>query len=437
MIDDKQIKDNKIFVGFSGGADSTALLLLLDEKYHDHLTAVHFHHGIRKDDANKDLKHCKEFCAVRKIPFLSYHLNIPQNKKTGESVEQAARRLRLQKWKKILPEDGLVALAHNSDDVLENYFLRLARGSNATGLCGLRKNAQICAVRIIRPLLETSRAEIEHFLNSKNISWRTDKSNFDTIYKRNAVRHQLIPLLKEIFGNTTGIYKSIKNLTLDADYIQQEAEKLLKGLNSLEKWKAIHPALMPRVLCLWYTKETGDYYSFTGDTIKRILKELKKDINGHIKITVSDNMTLLLDPNGLSIFNKKIPLLPSPIKWNWKQSSKLKINSKLTLKAYLTKKRPTISELRTPQSCWLDTAWIPETLTVRTRKNGDKMTCFGNITKKIKNIFIEKKIPITKRDSVPLILDDKNILWLTGIQRSNNAIVTKKTTEFLLIQFDE
>ncbi len=120
----------RVFVGFSGGADSTALLLLLSQAGQA-VTAVHFQHGIRGAAAEADAVWCEQFCLARNIRFVRENLAVPSNRFRGESVEEAARRLRLEAWRRLADADGdVVFLAHHADDALEDLLLRLARGGS-------------------------------------------------------------------------------------------------------------------------------------------------------------------------------------------------------------------------------------------------------------------------------------------------------------------
>ncbi|MBQ7650884.1 MAG: tRNA lysidine(34) synthetase TilS, partial [Victivallales bacterium] len=194
----------KVFAGFSGGADSTALLLALHETGMD-VTAVHFNHGIRGDEADADEEWSRNFCAARNISFISEHLNVPANIRKGESTEEAARRLRIEAWIRI-SQARPVFIAHHADDTLEELFLRLARGSNVSALVPMRPVRQICGVTFLRPFLKMRKARLEEWLRSKGIGdWRIDSTNSDNSYRRNAVRNRLLPLFREIFGNDSGL----------------------------------------------------------------------------------------------------------------------------------------------------------------------------------------------------------------------------------------
>ena len=140
-------------VGFSGGADGTALLLGMHQANTGVFTAVHFHHGLRGAEADADEAWCRTFCATRSIPFISKHLDVPYNTRRGESCEEAARRLRLEAWQALSQGKKPILLAHHADDAIEELFLRLARGSNTSALVPLKPVRKLHGLTILRPLL--------------------------------------------------------------------------------------------------------------------------------------------------------------------------------------------------------------------------------------------------------------------------------------------
>ena len=159
------LNGKNVCCGFSGGADSMTLLLLLSEAaeaFHFTLNAIHFEHGLRGRAGEEDAAFCRDFCSKRKIPFSCISLHVPENLENHEGIEAAARRLRMNHWKQ-LPENSIVALGHNGDDLIENLFLRLMRGSNVSALTSLSELTVNQNVTIFRPLLSYSRKTIESF----------------------------------------------------------------------------------------------------------------------------------------------------------------------------------------------------------------------------------------------------------------------------------
>ena len=138
---------NSYIVGFSGGADSTALLLLLEEAF-PCIEAVHLNHGLRGDAAAADEDWCRNFCRERGIPYVSVALNVPAKRCLGEGIEAAGRRLRLAYWRDTTNSECAVALGHHADDCIEDLLLRATRGANSGGLTPMRPRR--CRTRLRR-----------------------------------------------------------------------------------------------------------------------------------------------------------------------------------------------------------------------------------------------------------------------------------------------
>ena len=236
-----------VLCGFSGGADSTSLLLALSREQLGSLTAVHFHHGIRGAEADADAEWSRAFCEKRGIRLELIYLNVPENMLPGEATEEAARRLRLENWERLSNGTRPVFLAHHSDDAMEELFLRLARGSNVSALVPMKPYRCLRGIALCRPLLVLRRREIEAFLLENGIDdWRIDSTNSDSHYRRNAVRNELLPLFRRIFGNDAGLLRSMENLSCDADCIEECAAHL--ELNDIGKWQALHQAVLFRAV---------------------------------------------------------------------------------------------------------------------------------------------------------------------------------------------
>ena len=201
------------FCGFSGGADSTALLLAL-RMAGVNATAVHFHHGLRGRDADADAEWCESFCFERGIPFALRYLDVPGNRRPRESEEQCGRRLRMECWRELTERRGdiPVYLAHHADDAMENLFLRIARGSGRDGLWGMEGRRVVEGVLLVRPFLSLRKAELEDWLRSQGVEWRVDATNGMNTCRRNAVRNRLLPLWREIFGSDEGLFHTVEHL---------------------------------------------------------------------------------------------------------------------------------------------------------------------------------------------------------------------------------
>ena len=292
----------RIFAGFSGGADSTALLLLLAESAPGRVTAIHFQHGLRGAAAERDATWCRKFCETRKIPFKLVRLPVLRTKRPNESLEEAARRCRLEKWRKLVAPDDVVALGHHADDPLEEMLMRLARGANVSGLVGLRPERVVEGVRFVRPLLGLRRSEIEAFLKSAGVrKWREDASNADTTFRRNAIRHKWLPMIREDVGHDKGLRASLEALELDADFLEAEAARRLPLTKTLADWRALHPALLPRVLRLWLRARLGRDVVPLAAGVRRLRTKLARKPAGIRQIPLGDGLSIGVSKRGVEV----------------------------------------------------------------------------------------------------------------------------------------
>ena len=192
----------RLAVGVSGGADSVALLLALVDRRALHglvLMVVHLHHGLRGAEADADLEFVRALAMELDLPFLEARANVADEaRNAGESIEEAARRLRYA-WFRSLMSDGhceQVATAHTLDDQAETVCAKFLRGAWTEGLSGIYPVVEFAEGRILRPLLKTTRAEVEAYLKGLGQGWCEDSSNRDAAFSRNRIRHELLPLLE-------------------------------------------------------------------------------------------------------------------------------------------------------------------------------------------------------------------------------------------------
>ena len=193
-----------VLIGFSGGADSVCLLHFLRHyaaKKHFEIIAVHVNHGLRGADAAADAAFCRKLCKEWNIPFILKKKAVRTlAKKLDLSMEHAARKARYEAFAEAARQTGAtkLALGHHLDDQAETILLNLLRGTQPEGLCGipLRRLLNV-KVEIVRPLLCITRAEVEEYVRANGLSYVTDQTNFDEAYRRNWIRHELLPLLEK------------------------------------------------------------------------------------------------------------------------------------------------------------------------------------------------------------------------------------------------
>lgn len=252
-----------VLAGVSGGADSVCLLLLLLERREElgfPLEVVHVEHGIRGAESREDARFVEELCATWKVPCHTYSVNVPEYAAShGIGLEEAARILRYDCYRaeteRILHCDcrqkaapGMlhcdhggdeaaqpeyrnvkIALAHHADDNAETMLFQMARGSGIKGLCGMRSRRILePGITIVRPLLMTTRDQIEQYLAEKGQSFRQDGTNLDTDYSRNRIRHEVMPQLKKVNSQVVShMNRSAEMLAELYDYLMDEVTEIL------------------------------------------------------------------------------------------------------------------------------------------------------------------------------------------------------------------
>jgi len=217
---------SKIWVGFSGGADSTALLVALKEMQHDlpaEFAAVHFNHGLQ-EAADQWQHHCQSFCDERNIPISIYCLEL--NLREGQSAEEHARNGRYLSIESFLEEKQVYLTAHHADDNAETLFLNLMRGSGLDGLAGVPALRHAGKGWVARPLLDFRRRSLEEFLDARGITWLQDPSNLDTSFDRNFLRNTVFP---ELENRWPGLIRNLNQTSRNARDSATVLETLLSS----------------------------------------------------------------------------------------------------------------------------------------------------------------------------------------------------------------
>ena len=273
-----------VLVGFSGGCDSTALVLLLEKKQ-VHLTCVHVHHGMRGEEADADEAFVRDFCRMHDLPLLVYHAQPPEHPSEGW-----AREARYGFFREAMEQSGAQALvlAHHSDDQAETVLQHLLRGSGLRGLCAMKRETEVQGMRILRPLLGISHHELQSALEEAGQNWREDSSNRSGRYLRNRVRNELLPLMEALApGASARIAQTASLLAEDEDalapaeaasffLLREQLEDVLGTLTPREK----------KVLQLRFgledgrsrtLEEVGQVFGVTRERIRQIeAKALRK-----------------------------------------------------------------------------------------------------------------------------------------------------------------
>ena len=430
-----------VVVGLSGGADSCALthiLARLSEKMDLHITAVHINHGIRGEEAERDERSAEEFCRGLNIEFIAYHCDIPSEAaKRGIGEEEAGRLVRYEKFYETAEKKNgaKTAVAHNMNDKAETLIMNLCRGAGMKGLAGIKP----VSGSIIRPLIFCTRDEIEKYCDDNNIEYCTDSTNLQNEYTRNKIRNILLPWLSENINPAAAMNMANASELLreEEEYLESKAEdrykKFLKdsgdGFVSLnvDGLASEHSVIRRRVLRIALRSLRPDMRDFGRKHTESAEDILMGDTGRRISlpggITVSKGyglINILYDREKQGAFCYDIE--PGK-KYFIKETESyvlLSLNEEKNIKNAVnicTKK--------------IDYDKIKDKIQLRTRQTGDFIS-IKNGRKKIKDIFIDDKIPSDKRDSYPLLVCGKSVI-IVGDRLGTDYYVGQDTKNILYI----
>ena len=405
----------KLFCGFSGGADSTAALLLalkFRDKFDLQITAVHINHHLRGAESDKEAEEAEKFAGDHQVEFRRFDVQLG----TGSNMEARAREARLHIWQQLCAgeAESAVVLGHHADDRMENLLLRMGRGSNVSGLTGLRMVSTIGGVKFIRPLYNWRKREIEAFLRSENVCrWALDSSNEEVDISRNALRKNILPeLIKLLPSGDAGILRSLEMLERDALYLEEIAENMLEQSDpySADFWKSVPEALMPRVLRKFAAGVFGADKVFSGDSVERFAEAVRSDKNGIVTLGYGES---------LQISNGKISEVPEkytlPEKiWQWQRDETAVFGD------YIFRVEECANDdfsANSEDRAFFNAGDLPEKLILALPQPGETMVPFGRQTAvKLKKLRVDRKVPAAENQPVMKTCGGE-ILWYPHIRR--------------------
>ena len=416
---------DRITVGLSGGADSVCLLFLLLElkpEYGLTLKAVHVHHGLRGAEADEDEAFVRALCERLGVPLTVRRIDVlGQVRATGRSEEEVGRELRYRVLREEA-EGGKIATAHHSDDNCETILFNILRGTGLAGLAGIPQvNGDI-----IRPLLHVSRAQIEEYLEKRGEPYRTDRTNASPAYTRNRIRNELLPWLeKEINAGTKEHLLNLGRRAAEAEELAAAlAERFYKenvqsGREAAElpaKALKSQPALIQKKVLLTAVEAVcGRKKDITAKQLDALSDLLDKQVGAAVSLPYG--MTGTRTYNTLRIGRLSEPEI-------------MMFSCKIRYFVYSNTAEPP----RIPYTKWFDYDKIKDTLIWRTRQSGDTIALAGG-RKSLQRYFIDEKIPAGQRDSLPVLADGKNIVWIAGYRISERYKVTEKTVRVAEVTF--
>ena len=429
---------NRVLVAVSGGPDSVALLDLLvrlREEYELALIVAHYHHRLRGKEADRDLELVRSLAENYGLEFVYSYAPEDWWKEKKGSLEEEARRLRYQFLEERAKELSLerVALGHNAGDRVESFFLNLLRGSGMLGLAGMPPVRE----KFIRPLIETSREEILEYLKERNLPFRQDASNLDLSFLRNRIRQELIPLLKEYNPNLIQVISRTCELLREDEgflkkYFAREFEQRAEFRKDAVEFLVSEFVALPRAVQRGLIRRAiqilkGDLRRITAEHIFQLEEYLDSektsfelDLPGGIKIYKSYNsLRIKKGEEAEAKFSPRAFEIGEKLELEISQDFLLELKSEW--RKFQDFKKEKFKEERMSffesgeSSAWMDLTEAEFPLYLKPPGVGERLELLGlKGEKKLKDIFMELKVPRHLRRTYPLVSDQRDLLWVPG-----------------------
>ena len=416
-----------VLLAFSGGADSMALLDMMQTEYSSApILLAHVNHGIRGEEALRDRKFCEEVAKSRELEIVFLDIDIPAlAKEQGRGLEETAREVRYAFFADLMKKRSIPLLltAHHADDHLETLLFRIARGTGLSGLCGIAPIRPFEQGYLVRPMLGFSKAEILAYCQSHGISFVTDSTNIDTAYARNRIRADVIPVLESLYADS-----SFRSVRMSADLREDESflcdfatsfveENSTASGMSLKALQKAHPAIRRRALQMWFEGERGA--TLESVHLKALLNLIEsEDTTARVALptevsaycTKRGRLTLT-DTHSQPIGEYKLPLVIGE-----SQIPNTNLFIRIT-------PMQTSDELERGEENVLVLLgeWknLEHSLVWRNRREGD-VILRGKMHRRLRRLWAERGVPTEIRRTLPLLCKGEEILWAPFVGMSDS-----------------
>ena len=395
-----------LLVGVSGGPDSVALLdALVRHGYRPHV--CHLNHQLRGAASDADAEFVRQLAGTHGLPVMIESQSVTTD-------EGACRQARLAFFERVAAVTGVhtLALAHTADDQVETFLLRLLRGAGPTGLTGILPDRQLGSLRVIRPLLNVSRAEVLQYIRDHGLEYREDASNTDQRFLRNRIRHELLPLLERNYN--PGI-RAVLRRTAEILRAEAEADPIAAERRAIR--------------------------GLVGESVNFEQVEMLRSLAMGDEVSLPGGLTVYRDYDGLKIGRHEAPVQGH---WVLKTDSATLI-SELGVKFVCRLCEPAAGKpslrgrsQQPGEECFNADALGPMPF-VRTWQDGDRFQPLGMTgEKKLQDYFVDEKVPRRQRSRVPLLCaTDGRIAWVVGYRIADPFKVTEQTRRVLVVRFED
>ena len=418
-----------IVVGFSGGPDSVFLMEMLKKLknfINFKIYLVHINHLLRGEDADSDENFSFEYAKKNNLEIFIKRIPVKEiAKEVGKTFEEVGREERYKFFSEIYEKVGAnkIATAHNKDDQIETFLFRLIRGTSLQGLEGIKiKNNNI-----IRPISEIYKKDILEYLNKNEIQYRIDKTNFENEFTRNSIRLDLIPFIEKrynikfkdkIFSLIEEIKENNQNNSLNlTDYTDSKNRIILEKIKFLSNFDK------KKLFSLFLNKKNIEVNRNKIDEINSLIKSngtKKIDLDKSYRVVKDYAHLYIEDKKEISIFNNTKIQLKIP-------SEQIFDNFKISVNI--------VENLDIPRkkNQYLLDALYNDIIEVRYRKEGDRIFLGEKHSKKIKEIFIDQKIPKDIRDRLPIFLYNNTIFWIYNVKKAYIPKINKNENKLIKV----
>jgi tRNA(Ile)-lysidine synthase len=421
--------DDRILIAVSGGIDSMVMAHLFSQlSYETGIAHCNFSLRARESDKDEELVH--RYADKNNIPFYSTRFQTKTYaKEMGLSVQMAARELRYEWFEEIRRNNRFdsIAVAHNLNDNIETMIINLTRGSGLAGLSGMKTVSN----HIIRPLLFATRQDITAYCHQHNIIYREDRSNTDTKYTRNKIRHLVIPVLKEInpsiettLNETAERFAGMNEII--TGYIKKLREKVSEQKENCTYFNIslLKPHLQNKTIIFELFKPFG----ITGLQLNDLIKVIKGETGGQI---YTESCRLIKNRKELIISCEEISNDQVYIADSVEDIGKIA--------GIVSAEYADVTEIfqihSDPSVACVDSEKILFPLTVRKWKPGDYFYPLGmKQKKKLSDYFIDNKYSLLDKESILILESDGKIVWIIGDRIDNRFKITRSTRKALIIK---
>ena len=422
-----------VIVAVSGGADSMCLLHFFNKysrKLNINIVCAHVNHGIRGQESDSDESFVRDFCCKNGIDFCLGRFNVPEIAAScGESEEACGRRLRYEFFNSV-SVGAKIATAHNINDSMETFIFNLSRGTGLKGLTGI----PYVRDRIIRPLNDCTREEIENYLKAEGIDFVLDSTNLSDDYSRNKIRHNVIPVLKEINGSFDAVFSGCISSLRDTEaFIDKNVNNVFAEIENNLRFPVddiicLDKIIKDRLIIKICEKFGGKDISF------RHVEIINSFLTSGGAVMLPGGITVISDGKFLQKSAERIPDAEIYEVLTEGKSEYSFSGCRLTVTAVDKNEIYNYNIKKLSSLGYADADKLSDCV-FRSRKEGDRFRFpYAQHSKSLKNLYKEKNITPQARAGVPMLADAANILWINGVGVSDYAKVTEKTRKIVRIR---